>query len=825
MKGVTPIIAIIILLLITISLAGVAYTYLSGYFTGATAKVIQLRDSVKNIALINNIGSQPVNTQTNLVVLVNGIESEILTNELIEPGKSVNLEYVPAVFGNSLNVRIRGPSNFISFITDIPTLTYTAQDEFETFSDGRRCSEDLNSLANSQLTLFTARPVIFIPTVIGNCYSGSAGSDNTPGASPMRVWAAGTDASNYSINNTGINSSVFKVDTGSIATFSFSDINRVSRTDQTLTYVGDVNFNLEPTVTYSVMPDKTYVRVQYSVRNTGASPINVRLFSDVDTNNMGTTHFQSGFEGSTDTTIRTNQNENWSAHWNSSHTDVIGFIGPPGGEVDMPGNGVVIIEERASTSLPAGQSHEMVFYIVADNQGSTAWTPVRNAYNEIFGIVCTDNDLDTYTTCATPTADCNDGNAAISPGATEVCDNVDNNCVNGIDEGFDADSDTYTTCETPTPDCNDGNAGINPGAAEVCTDSIDNNCNTQTDCADSACSSHPSCVPSANVQSGAVTLGFNINYTIVMINEINTSSAFLVFSTSLDSGVAESSNILGQVVNSTALNFSRVGSYAGSPAITVKWYVANFTSGVYVQRGSRTMSSTFVNTAINSVNLTRSFPIISMQSQVAYSCRAFSRAKLTSNTNLQLYVGCAASDSLIQWQVIEFANAVVQSGDITFDSTTPSLTVPVTSINTAKSWLFYTINSTAASSGNIGQKLIRGLVTNQTTLTFDRDATGVGWTLTWYLVEFTDATSVQHASQNFATTETQRDITITSVDLTRTIATAGSLYYRGGKTSNTAANPGSGTVTLDLTSPTNLRLTRASTASSTADIGWFVVQF
>jgi cysteine-rich repeat protein len=31
--------------------------------------------------------------------------------------------------------------------------------------------------------------------------------------------------------------------------------------------------------------------------------------------------------------------------------------------------------------------------------------------------------------------DCNDANAAINPGATEVCDEIDNNCVGGIDEG------------------------------------------------------------------------------------------------------------------------------------------------------------------------------------------------------------------------------------------------------------------------------------------------------------------------------------------------------------------------------------------------------
>jgi len=72
MKGVTPIVAIIILLLITIALAGAAYTYLSQYFTGLTGKVIQMQDflcvpggtgNAYNVTItFKNIGTQTVTT-------------------------------------------------------------------------------------------------------------------------------------------------------------------------------------------------------------------------------------------------------------------------------------------------------------------------------------------------------------------------------------------------------------------------------------------------------------------------------------------------------------------------------------------------------------------------------------------------------------------------------------------------------------------------------------------------------------------------------------------------------------------------------------------
>ncbi|RKG83042.1 MopE-related protein, partial [Corallococcus terminator] len=96
-------------------------------------------------------------------------------------------------------------------------------------------------------------------------------------------------------------------------------------------------------------------------------------------------------------------------------------------------------------------------------------------------------------------SDCNDSNGSIRPGASEVCDGVDNNCTGGVDEGVmptfyrDGDGDGYgtgsqsvQTCSQPggyvsnAGDCNDSNASIRPGATETC-DSVDNNCNGAVD--------------------------------------------------------------------------------------------------------------------------------------------------------------------------------------------------------------------------------------------------------------------------------------------------------------------------------------------------------
>jgi len=69
--------------------------------------------------------------------------------------------------------------------------------------------------------------------------------------------------------------------------------------------------------------------------------------------------------------------------------------------------------------------------------------------------------------------DCNDGNAAISPGRGEIADNgIDEDC-NGADGvNLDRDGDGY-----PRPlDCNDENRAINPGAVDVPGNAVDEDC-------------------------------------------------------------------------------------------------------------------------------------------------------------------------------------------------------------------------------------------------------------------------------------------------------------------------------------------------------------
>ncbi|MFN0188380.1 MAG: MopE-related protein, partial [Bacteroidia bacterium] len=128
------------------------------------------------------------------------------------------------------------------------------------------------------------------------------------------------------------------------------------------------------------------------------------------------------------------------------------------------------------------------YYVDADGDGYGAGLATSSC-SPIVGSVLVDGD-------------CDDNNAAVNPGAIEICNGIDDDCDSQSDEGLiyanyyaDNDGDSYgdpfaiqTTCNgapsgyvSDNTDCDDNNAAINPGATEVCGNGIDDNCNSSID--------------------------------------------------------------------------------------------------------------------------------------------------------------------------------------------------------------------------------------------------------------------------------------------------------------------------------------------------------
>ena len=143
---------------------------------------------------------------------------------------------------------------------------------------------------------------------------------------------------------------------------------------------------------------------------------------------------------------------------------------------------------------------------------STSITYYKDSDGDGYGDGGTSTDAcEPPTGYVTDDSDCDDTNAAVNPGATEVCNGIDDDCDGDIDDDDasldastastyyrDADSDGYgdassslLACNLPTgyvsddTDCDDTNGKVNPGATEICN-GIDDDCDGDIDSDDSS---------------------------------------------------------------------------------------------------------------------------------------------------------------------------------------------------------------------------------------------------------------------------------------------------------------------------------------------------
>jgi len=154
------------------------------------------------------------------------------------------------------------------------------------------------------------------------------------------------------------------------------------------------------------------------------------------------------------------------------------------GEVDADSDGALSCEDcddSDAANVPGGTE-------ICDGQDNDCDGLVDDADGGVTGQSTWYSDADgdgfgdsgaTLLACAQPAGavadatDCDDGDVDTYPGATELCDGLDNDCDGAlpIDES-DPDGDSSLACDD---DCNDADATVYTGAAELC-DGFDNDC-------------------------------------------------------------------------------------------------------------------------------------------------------------------------------------------------------------------------------------------------------------------------------------------------------------------------------------------------------------
>ena len=127
MKGISTIIATILLVVITIGLVSTAYLFVGGVLTGQISKVISLVDAKAHKVIVRNDGTATISSD-DISISVNGQEADIVKPQEIEPKDTVILRFIPPELEiKSAKINVLGASNTLSYTTDIKPSTPTAK--------------------------------------------------------------------------------------------------------------------------------------------------------------------------------------------------------------------------------------------------------------------------------------------------------------------------------------------------------------------------------------------------------------------------------------------------------------------------------------------------------------------------------------------------------------------------------------------------------------------------------------------------------------------------------------------------------------------------
>ncbi|MFT6438052.1 MAG: hypothetical protein ACJAVI_006138, partial [Candidatus Azotimanducaceae bacterium] len=338
-----------------------------------------------------------------------------------------------------------------------------------------------------------------------------------------------------------------------------------------------------------------------------------------------------------------------------------------------------------------------------------------------------------------------------------------------------------------------------------------------------------------SVQSGTTSSTGNGTLT-VNVASVDTSKSFLIFQTRHASNRPVGSTIRGELASSTQLEFTHVSNE--NATIEIQWYLIEYTSGVSVQRGSTTQSSTNVSVNLGTTLGSTSDAFLLYSKTVRNTDSAYGNDDpitgiITATNQIQFEANSSNSDHIIEWQVVEFTdNSInVQTGieSITQDSgitVTDNLssTVDLDSTILLAGW------RSSGGGSDIDERLITAGFPSNNTVQFTRGNNGDDDVdkITYQVIEFTDGTAVQSGMANFASGETSKSVVISSVDTSMAVALATIQAGDGQNKGNTEYSDnditGEGSFTLSFASSTSLTIQRNS-SNSASTLNWQTIDF
>ena len=335
------------------------------------------------------------------------------------------------------------------------------------------------------------------------------------------------------------------------------------------------------------------------------------------------------------------------------------------------------------------------------------------------------------------------------------------------------------------------------------------------------------------IQSGTTSSNGN-GVVTVDVTSVDMSKSFLIFQTRHSSNRPAGSTVRGELASATQLKFTRVTT--DSSTINIQWYLVEYANGVAVQRGDTTQSSATKNVTLGTSLSAASSAFLLYSKTVGSTDSIYSEddpmlGRITSSSNIQFKTDLANSNHAIHWQVVEFTDGSVnvQTGtnSITTQGQFSASNTLSNAVDLSKSFLLAGWMS-GDREEDLDERMITAALPSDNSVTFTRTFAGSKDVdeIAFQVVEFSDATLVQRGEVTLASGETTRDITIDSVDPSKSIAfstvQAGDGQNMGNVVYFSDDITGEGAYTLAINSATSLRVQRNSSNAASTVI-WQVV--
>lgn len=271
----------------------------------------------------------------------------------------------------------------------------------------------------------------------------------------------------------------------------------------------------------------------------------------------------------------------------------------------------------------------------------------------------------------------------------------------------------------------------------------------------------------------------------------------------------------------------KTGAATTNANTAIDWYVASFSVGSSVQRGSTTL-----NSGVSTQNVTLGTAIDTARTFViAYSRSASGgtnedeqrtvRARLIAADTLELSRNeNTTMNTIVEWQVIQLDGARVQSGIITIANGSSSGSATISAIDLTKSFIIFNSKAGSGVDGVERDYYVRGSYASSTSISFIRNGNSDTVDISWFAIEMADGSTAQ--SGTVATSGVTTSVTISSVNTGKTMIVMSNRIQTG---DSGVTTQDSGTYYARFNSSTQIDFARFNDEGNSGSISWFAVQF